>query len=166
VLLRRAVETKVDVFLDSYLYSVRQFVVQGTAIAMSTKTQRLNVRLPEDDLRELEAIRQRNGLQTVSDVVREALTTYLDEESATWNSEKVTTIIPAALMEDVEMFIASGDASDVSQAITLALTGWVEDRKRYYLEGKELVRQKVAEAVEERGTRKGMARTASRMRIQ
>jgi metal-responsive CopG/Arc/MetJ family transcriptional regulator len=133
---------------------------------MSTKTQRLNVRLPEDDLRELEAIRQRNGLQTVSDVVREALTTYLDEESATWNSEKVTTIIPAALMEDVEMFIASGDASDVSQAITLALTGWVEDRKRYYLEGKELVRQKVAEAVEERGTRKGMARTASRMRIQ
>lgn len=133
---------------------------------MSTKTQRLNVRLPEDDLRELEAIRQRNGLQTVSDVVREALTTYLDEESATWNSEKVTTIIPAALMEDVEMFIASGDASDVSQAITLALTGWVEDRKRYYLEGKELVRQKVAEAVEERGTRKGMARTVSRMRIQ
>jgi Arc/MetJ-type ribon-helix-helix transcriptional regulator len=133
---------------------------------MSTKTQRLNVRLPEDDLRELEAIRQRNGLQTVSDVVREALTTYLDEESATWNSEKVTTIVPAALMEDVEMFIASGDASDVSQAITLALTGWVEDRKRYYLEGKELVRQKVAEAVEERGTRKGMARTASRMRIQ
>jgi metal-responsive CopG/Arc/MetJ family transcriptional regulator len=133
---------------------------------MSTKTQRLNVRLPEDDLRELEAIRQRNGLQTVSDVVREALTTYLDEESATWNSEKVTTIIPAALMEDVEMFIASGDASDVSQAITLALTGWVEDRKRYYLEGKELVRQKVAEAVEERGARKGMARTASRMRIQ
>jgi len=133
---------------------------------MSTKTQRLNVRLPEDDLRELEAIRQRNGLQTVSDVVRQALTTYLDEESATWNSEKVTTIIPAALMEDVEMFIASGDASDVSQAITLALTGWVEDRKRYYLEGKELVRQKVAEAVEERGTRKGMARTVSRMRIQ
>ena len=133
---------------------------------MSTKTQRLNVRLPEDDLRELEAIRQRNGLQTVSDVVREALTTYLDEESATWNSEKLTTIIPAALMEDVEMFIASGDASDVSQAITLALTGWVEDRKRYYLEGKELVRQKVAEAVEERGARKGMARTASRMRIQ
>jgi len=133
---------------------------------MSTKTQRLNVRLPEDDLRELEAIRQRNGLQTVSDVVREALTAYLDEESATWNSEKVTTIIPAALMEDVEMFIASGDASDVSQAITLALTGWVEDRKRYYLEGKELVRQKVADAVEERGTRKGMARTVSRMRIQ
>jgi len=133
---------------------------------MSTKTQRLNVRLPEDDLRELEAIRQRNGLQTVSDVVREALTTYLDEESATWNSEKVTAIIPAALMEDVEMFIASGDASDVSQAITLALVGWVEDRKRYYLEGKELVQRKVADAVEERGMRKGMARTASRMRIQ
>ena len=133
---------------------------------MSTKTQRLNVRLPEDDLRELEAIRQRNGLQTVSDVVREALTTYLDEESATWNSEKVTTIIPAALMEDVEMFIASGDATDISQAVTLALAGWVEDKKRYYLEGKEAIRQKVGEAIEQRATRKGMARSAARMRVQ
>jgi hypothetical protein len=50
--------------------------------------------------------------------------------------------------------------------VTLALSGWVEDRKRYYLEGKEALRQKVSEAAEERSTRKGMARTVSRMRVQ
>jgi len=133
---------------------------------MTNKTARLNIRLPEDDLRELEAIRERSGLQSVSDVVRDAISAYLNEESATWNSEKISAVVPAALMEDVEMFIASGDATDVSQAATLALAGWVEDRKSYYLEGKERVRQKVAEAVEERGTKKGMARSASRMRIQ
>ncbi len=129
-------------------------------------TARLNIRLPEEDLRELEAIRERTGIQSLSDVVREALHSYLHDEVATWNGEKLQAIVPAALAEDVEMFIASGDATDISQAVTLALAGWVEEKKRYYLEGKETLRQKISEAVEERSTRKGMSRTASRMRIQ
>ncbi len=133
---------------------------------MTTKSARLNIRLPEDDLRELEAIRERTGVQSVSDVVREAIQSYLHDEVATWNAEKISTILPAALMEDVGMFIASGDATDISQAVTLALAGWVEEKKRYYLEGKEALRQRIGEAVEERGTKKGMGRTATRMRIQ
>lgn len=133
---------------------------------MTTKTARLNIRLPEDDLLELEAIRERTGLQSVSDVVREAISAYLHDEVATWNSDLIKAAVPAALMEDVESFIASGDATDLNQAVTLALTGWVEEKKRYYLEGKEALHQKMAEAVEERSTRKGMARTVSRMRVQ
>lgn len=131
---------------------------------MTTKTVRINVRLPEEDLMELEAIRERNGLKSVSDVFREAVSAYLDDEAGTWNSDKVSALVPSALVEDVEMFIASGDATDISQAVTMALAGWVEERKRYYLDGRDLLRQKVAEAAEERGTRKGMARAASRMR--
>lgn len=133
---------------------------------MTTRSARLNIRLPEEDLRELEAIRERTGLRSVSDVVREAIASYLHEESSTWNSDRISATVPSALAEDVEMFIASGDASDISQAVTLALSTWVEDKKRYYLEGRERVREKVAEAMDERGTRKGMARTAARMRIQ
>ncbi|HEX9908939.1 MAG TPA: ribbon-helix-helix domain-containing protein [Thermoplasmata archaeon] len=133
---------------------------------MTTRTTRINIRLPEEDLQELEAARERSGAQSLSDVVRDAIAAYLHDESATWNAEKVQAIIPAALAEELEMFIASGDASDVSQAVTLALTGWVEEKKRYYLEGKEALRQKISESIDERGTRKGMARTASRLRIQ
>ncbi|MDH3365121.1 MAG: ribbon-helix-helix domain-containing protein [Thermoplasmata archaeon] len=133
---------------------------------MSARSARLNVRLPEEDVRELEAIRERTGQSSVSDVARDAIACYLHEESATWNSEKVTAIVPAALAEDMEMFIANGDATDISQAVTLALTVWVEDRKRYHLEGKELLRRKIAEAAEERDTRKGMSRIASRMKVQ
>lgn len=133
---------------------------------MTTKSARLNIRLPEDDLRELEVIRERTGQQSVSDVVRDAIAAYLHDESATWNSEKVGAIVPMALMEDVETFVASGEATDISQAVTLALTMWVEDRKRYYMEGRDLLREKISQAIEERGTRKGMARTATRMRIQ
>lgn len=133
---------------------------------MTTKSARLNIRLPEDDLRELEAIRERTGLQSVSDVVREAIQAYLHDEISTWNADKISATLPAALMENVEMFIASGDATDISQAATLALAGWVEEKKRYYLEGKEALRQKVSEAVEERGAKKGMGRTAARMRVQ
>ena len=133
---------------------------------MTTKSARLNIRLPEDDLRELEAIRERTGLQSVSDVVREAIQAYLHDEISTWNADKISATLPAALMEDVEMFIASGDATDISQAATLALAGWVEEKKRYYLEGKEVLRHKVSEAVEERGAKKGMGRTAARMRVQ
>ena len=133
---------------------------------MTTKTARINVRLPEEALRELEAIRERNGLTSVSDVFREAVQTYLHDEAGTWNSDKVSALVPTALMEDVGMFIASGDATDISQAVTLALAGWVEERKRYYLEGKDLLRQKVSEAVEERSAKKGMGRAADRMRVQ
>lgn len=133
---------------------------------MTTKTARINVRLPEEDLRELEAVRERNGLTSVSDVFRDAVQSYLQDEAGTWNSDKISAMVPSALMEDVEMFIASGDATDISQAVTLALAGWVEERKRYYLEGKDLLRQKVSEAAEERGTRKGMGRAADRMRVQ
>ena len=133
---------------------------------MTDKSARLNIRLPEEDLQELEGIRERTGLQTVSDVVRQAIGSYLNDEAATWNADKISAIIPAALMEDVEMFIGSGDAADISQAVTLALTGWVEDRKRYYLEGRDALRQKVSQAIDERDARKGMARTASRMRVQ
>jgi Arc/MetJ-type ribon-helix-helix transcriptional regulator len=133
---------------------------------MTHKSARLNIRMPDEDLQELEAIRERTGLQTVSDVVRQAIASYLHDEAATWNADKISAVVPAALMDDVEMFIASGDATDVSQAVTLALSGWVEDRKRYYMEGKEALRQKVTHAIDERDTRKGMARTASRMRVQ
>ncbi len=133
---------------------------------MTTKSARLNIRLPEKNLRELEAIRERAGLQSVSDVVRDAIEAYLHDEESSWNSERIKAIVPKALAEDVEMFIASGDATDISQAATLALAEWVEEKKRYYLEGKDAVRQKVAEAVEQRAMREGMARSASRMRIQ
>ena len=122
--------------------------------------------MPDKNLRELEAIRERAGLQSVSDVVRDAITAYLHDEESSWNSEKIKAIVPNALMEDVEMFITSGDATDISQAVTLALAGWVEEKKRYYLEGKEAIRQKVGEAIDQRATRKGMARSAAHMRVQ
>jgi Arc/MetJ-type ribon-helix-helix transcriptional regulator len=133
---------------------------------MSARSARLNVRIPEDDLRELEAIRERSGRQTVSDVVRDAIVAYVGDEAMSWNSDKITAMIPSALADDVDMFVASGDASDVSQAVTLALTAWVEERKRYYLEGKDTIRRKIAESMDERDTRKGMSRVASNMRIQ
>lgn len=133
---------------------------------MSSRSARLNVRIPEEDLRELEAIRERAGHDTVSDVVRDAIAGYLSDEVATWNSEKISALVPSALAEDLEMFIASGDAADISQAVTLALTSWVEEKKRYYLEGREAVTQKIREAVDQRDARRGMARIASEMRKQ
>ncbi len=133
---------------------------------MSARSARLNVRIPEDDLKELEAIRERSGQQTVSDVARDAIAAYVGDEAMSWNSDKITAMIPSALADDVDMFIASGDASDLSQAVTLALTTWVEERKRYYLEGKDAIRSKIAETTNERDTRKGMSRVASKMRIQ
>lgn len=133
---------------------------------MTTRTARLNIRLPEEDLRELEMIRERGGLQSLSDVVREAISAYLEDEATTWNSAVLRSPIPRALLEDIEALIASGDASDMTQAVVLALTDWVEEKKRYYLEGRDLFRRKLAEAVDERGTRDGMARAGARMRVQ
>jgi Arc/MetJ-type ribon-helix-helix transcriptional regulator len=132
---------------------------------MTNRTARLNIRLPENDLRELEMIRERTGHESLSDVVRDAISEYLEYEASTWNSSVVKSVVPRALLEDIEALIAGGDASDVSQAVTMALTAWVEEKRRYYTEGRELFRRKLAEAVEERGTRDGMTRSAARMRV-
>jgi len=130
---------------------------------MGARTARLNLRLPEDELAELEAISQRKGFKTISEAARDALDQYFETEAAAWNAERLPVTLPRALVEQASLFVSSGDAVDLEQAIALALAEWCEARRRYYLEGREELRRKVSEAAEERAADHTVAEKARRM---
>ena len=130
---------------------------------MVAKTSRLNLRVPSELLDLLEEISARKGSGTLSDVVRDALERYADDEADTWNSEIVKANIPSGTMDAVETLVMAGDATDVSQAINFALNDWVKTKSDYHLEGRDALRKKVGEEIEERTTKGRLKSVAKEM---
>lgn len=130
---------------------------------MGARTARLNLRLPPEELAELTAITERKGFRTLSEAAREALDQYLETEAASWNAERVSVTLPRSLVEQASWYISSGDALDLEQALTMALTEWCAARQHYYLAGREELRSKVTEAAEERAADHTIAEKARRL---
>jgi Arc/MetJ-type ribon-helix-helix transcriptional regulator len=130
---------------------------------MVARTSRLNLRVSDELLVTLEEIGARKGRRTVSDVVRDALERFAEEEGDTWNSEIVKSKIPRGTMDALETLVMAGDASDVSQAINFALNDWVASKTEYHLEGRDALRKKVGEVIEERATKGRLKSVAKEM---
>ncbi len=130
---------------------------------MVTRTSRLNLRVPEELLVTLEEIGERKGLSTVSDVARDALASYAEEQADTWNSDIVKAKIPKGTMDAIEVLIMAGDATDAQQAINFALNDWVTSKTKYHLEGRDALRAKVGEVIEERSTKERLKAAAKEM---
>jgi len=130
---------------------------------MVARTSRLNLRVSDELLVMLEEIGARKGRRTVSDLVRDALERYAEEEEDIWNSEIVKSKIPRGTMDALETLVMAGDASDVSQAINFALNDWVASKTEYHLEGRDALRKKVGEVMEERATKGRLKSVAKEM---
>jgi Arc/MetJ-type ribon-helix-helix transcriptional regulator len=111
----------------------------------------------------LEEILERKNLRSLSDVIRDALDRYIDDEADAWNSEIIKVKIPRVLLEDLENLVMAGDATDVQQAINFALRDWIERRKQYLLEGRDALRKKVDEVLSERAAKEKMRSAAQEM---
>lgn len=129
---------------------------------MVAKTSRLNLRLPQDLLVIFEEAAARKGT-TVSDVVREALDRYADEEADSWNSEIVKAKVPRGTLDAMETLVMAGDATDVSQAMNFALNDWIASKSAYHLEGRDALKKKVGELLEERNAKDRLKSVAKEM---
>jgi len=119
---------------------------------MVAKASRLNLRVPSEVIDDLEEISARKGFDTISNVVRDALEKYADDEADSWNSGIVKVKIPNGTLEALEALVMAGYATDVSQAINFALNDWVKATREYHLEGRDAFRSKVLETLEEKAT--------------
>jgi Arc/MetJ-type ribon-helix-helix transcriptional regulator len=117
---------------------------------MAAKASRLNLRVPSEVLEDIEEISARKGFGSISDVVRDALEKYADDEADSWNSGIVKVKIPNATLEALEALVMAGYATDMSQAINSALEKWVDEKRQYHLEGRDAFRAKVLETIEEK----------------
>jgi len=130
---------------------------------MSSRNSRLNLRVSDETVRILEEIMARKGLGSISDVMRDALERYIDDEGDAWNSGIVKAKIPRIMLEDLENLVMTGDATDVQQAINFALRDWIEARKQYLFEGRDALRKKVNEVLSERAAKEKMRSAAQEM---
>lgn len=130
---------------------------------MGNKMSRINLRVSDDLVILLEEIRDRKGKSTVSEIVRDALDRYLDDESDSWNSGVVKVKIPLSTLEVLETLIMAGDATDISQAVNFAINDWVQTRQEYHLEGRDALRKKIGDMVEEREAKRQMKSVAEKM---
>ena len=117
---------------------------------MAAKASRLNLRVPDEIIDDLEEISARKGFVTISDVVRDALEKYADDEGDSWNSGTVKVKIPNATLEALEALLMAGYATDMTMAINFALSKWVDEKRHDLLEGRDALRMKVLETVEEK----------------
>ena len=116
---------------------------------MVSKTSRLNLRVPDEAIALLEEVSVRNG-STISEVVRDALDRYVEDEGDSWNSGVVKARIPKGTLDAVETLVMAGDATDVPQAINFALNDWVKAKSAYHLEGRDALRMKIDEHLAEK----------------
>ena len=130
---------------------------------MNAKMSRLNLRISEEMMSLLEELRDRSGARSISDLVRDVLERYTDEEADSWNSGVVSVRIPNSTMDDIETLIMAGDAVDIDQAANFALNDWISKRKEYHMQDREILRQKVGEMIEERIGKEKLKATARRM---
>ena len=130
---------------------------------MPSKSSRLNMRVSDETVRILEEIMERRGLGSISDVMRDALERYIDDEGDAWNSGILKVKIPKVMLEDLEDLVMAGDAADVQQAMNFALREYIEARKQYLLEGRDALRKKVSEVLSDRVAKEKMKSAAQEM---
>jgi len=109
--------------------------------------ERVDVRIEPELLEELDVIAEREGLNSRSAALREAVATYVEENRDTWNSVGVNIKIPKRTAERLEGYIMNGDARDANEAIILALDFWLRDMDTYYLRRRGRIESAIAENI-------------------
>jgi predicted DNA-binding protein len=110
------------------------------------RKERIDVRVESELLEELEIIAERAGMNR-SEVLREAVASYVMDNKDGWNSTGLKVNIPNRLAEKVSRHIMNGDARDAEEAIVLALDRWTSELEDYYLHRRDKIESIVARNV-------------------
>ena len=95
--------------------------------------ERVDVRVEPELLEELDIIAERQGLNSRSSAIREAIASYVEENKDSWNSTGLNIHIPRRMAERLQRHIMNGDARDPNEAMVMALDFWLRDLEVYYL---------------------------------
>ncbi len=124
---------------------------------------RINLRLPEELYLELEALEEIKGA-TLSEIVRQAVSDYIEREAPSWNTETIEIRLPNALVSEIEMLIRNQVVADIDQAGLLAFREWCRREEEHYARELPEAEQRLAERAEQRDTELRMKRRARDMR--
>ncbi|UCE37377.1 MAG: ribbon-helix-helix protein, CopG family [Thermoplasmata archaeon] len=94
----------------------------------SSETERITVRVPADKLDKLNALVEKGEFKSKSDVVREAIERFIEEEDVPTNISKIAVELPKGDSVRLEQLVEDGDSVSVDDAIRHAVREYIRVR--------------------------------------
>jgi Arc/MetJ-type ribon-helix-helix transcriptional regulator len=97
---------------------------------MPPESERVTVRLPEDQIKKLDKLIKKGEYGNLSDVIREAIQELLDRKYTPENLERRTINFPKDSISNLEKLVNDGDAIDIEDAVRNAVRDYIRGRVR------------------------------------
>ncbi|MEW6070381.1 MAG: CopG family transcriptional regulator [Candidatus Thermoplasmatota archaeon] len=104
------------------------------------KTEKLTIRLPRETLDRLSVIAERRNI-TISELIRENLSEYLQSEYSDLYQEKIVVRLPEDHLHKLRMLVQSRDAFSVENAIQNAVKDYIAKRPKEMIQENEILRK-------------------------
>jgi metal-responsive CopG/Arc/MetJ family transcriptional regulator len=125
---------------------------------MASKTSRVSARVPEELVRKLEGIMDREGIGSISECVRECIEEYIKLKTIYLSTENIFIDIGEDILSDIDNLVDIGRVSGREEAFKHAIKSWTESQMDRYVLGREKYSKTVVETksriLEDRGQRK------------
>ena len=96
----------------------------------TVNTERVTVRIPSDKVAILEHLVEDGNYENLSDVVREAIDTFINSKFTPENIAKITIDIPKGNVVELESLVKNGDSVSLDDAIRNAVREYTRARMK------------------------------------
>jgi metal-responsive CopG/Arc/MetJ family transcriptional regulator len=125
---------------------------------MASKIARISARVPEELIRELEDIMDREGISSISQCLRECVEEYVKLKTSLISSENIVIDIGEDILSDIDNLVDIGRVSGREEAFRYAIKSWTESQVERYLIARDKYSRTVAQTktriLESRGQKK------------
>jgi metal-responsive CopG/Arc/MetJ family transcriptional regulator len=103
---------------------------------MAQKTERVSARVPERLVRDLEGIMEKEGIDSISECLRECIEEYIKLKSTPISIENILVDVGVDILSDIDNLVDIGRVSGRSEAFHTAIKSWTEQQVDKYLLGR------------------------------
>ena len=104
---------------------------------MASKTARVSARVPEELVRRLEGIMDKEGIGSISECVRECIEEFIKLKTTRISTEKIIIDIGGDILSDIDNLVDIGRVSSREEAFRHALKSWTESQVEMYILNRE-----------------------------
>ena len=104
---------------------------------MASKTARVSARIPEELLRRLEGIMDNEGMDSISECVRECIEEFIKLKTTQFSTKKIVFDVGEDVLDDIKHLVDIGRVSDMEEAFKIAVRSWAESNVQRFLLDRE-----------------------------
>lgn len=105
---------------------------------MASKTARVTARVPEELVRRLEGIMEKEGIGSISECLRECIEEYINLKTKSLSTQNIIIDIGEDILSDIDNLVDIGRVSGRKEAFHHAIKSWTESQvERYIIQRKE-----------------------------